>query len=52
MKRMVLFAGTKPVRILLDGSESAARTSRFDPGAGTVALNIPAGRHEIRMVLK
>jgi hypothetical protein len=49
---MVLFVGIKPVRVLLDGKEIAARTFRFDRAAGTVALNIPAGRHEVRMVLK
>ena len=50
--KIVLFIGEKPVRILLDGKEIAARAFSFDNAASTLALNIPAGRHEIRMLLK
>jgi hypothetical protein len=50
--KIVLFVDDKPIRILLDGKEIGARAFSFDNVAGTIALNIPAGRHEIRMVLK
>lgn len=50
--KIVLFIGNKPLSVLLNGNEIAARTFNFDTADGTIALNIPAGRTEIRMVLK
>lgn len=50
--KLVLFVGTKPTRILLDGNALHPGTYRFSTADGTLSLNIPAGRHEIRTVLK
>jgi len=51
-KKIVLFVGERPVRVLMDGNEIPARSIVFDAAANTIALNIPAGRREIRIVLK
>lgn len=50
--RILLFVGAKPVRMTLDGDAITANAFRFDASAGTITMNIPAGRHEIRMDLK
>ena len=50
--RILLFVGAKPVRMLLDGNAISASAFRFDASAGTIAIHIPAGRHEILVDLK
>jgi len=50
--KIMLFAGTKPIRILLDNKVEDVGSSRFSAADGTLTFNIPAGRHEIRIVLK
>ncbi len=50
--RIVLFVGTKPISVFLDGKILGASSFSFSPDDGTVSLCIPAGQHEIRMVLK
>jgi hypothetical protein len=49
--KIVLFAGKNPVRILLDGRELDSKTISFNRTAGTISINIPAGQHEVKIVL-
>lgn len=50
--RIVLFVGTKPIRVFLDDKNVDTASFSFSPDDGTVSMNIPAGQHGIRMVLK
>ena len=50
--KIVLFVGTKPVRILIENKVIDAGAYRFSPADGTITLNIGEGRQAIRMVLK
>ena len=50
--KIVLRVTNKPVRLLLDRKGMPTRAFRFDPAAGTIELNVPAGRHEIKTFLK
>ena len=49
--KIVLFSGKNPARVLLDGKELAANVFSFNRADGTISLNIPAGRREIKIVL-
>jgi hypothetical protein len=50
--RIVLYVGTKPVRVSLDDKVVDADSFKFSAAAVTVTFNIPAGQHNIRMALK
>ncbi len=47
--KMQIFVGTNPVRLLLDGGEENANFNRTD---GTISMSIPAGQHDLKIVLR
>ncbi|MGI8467349.1 MAG: heparinase II/III domain-containing protein [Pyrinomonadaceae bacterium] len=49
--KIVLFSGKNPVRVLLDGRELGANAFSFNRANGTISIDVPAGRHEIKIIL-
>lgn len=49
--KIALFVGKNPVRVWLDGRESSASAFSFNRADGTISINVPAGRHEIKIIL-
>ena len=50
--KLLLFVGTRPSGLLLDGAPPASKGFSFDGSSRTITINVPAGQHEIRMDLK
>ncbi|HEX2639930.1 MAG TPA: hypothetical protein VHL50_05135, partial [Pyrinomonadaceae bacterium] len=47
--RNTFFIGRAPSRLLIDGKEIGSAEFRFDRSANMITLNLPAGRHEIKI---
>ena len=47
--RNTFFIGRAPSRLLIDGKEIGSAEFGFDRSANTITLNLPKGRHEIRI---
>lgn len=50
--KLTLLIGNKPARILLDGKELRPTDFSFDTNAKTVSLDIPRGRHDLKIVFR
>ncbi|MBA3631877.1 MAG: heparinase II/III family protein [Acidobacteria bacterium] len=47
--KMQIFVGTNPLRVMIDGRPVKAN---FRSGDGTISVNLPAGQHDLKIVLK
>lgn len=47
--KMQIFVGSNPVRILIDGRETNASFNRAD---GTISIDVPAGQHNLKILLR
>jgi len=47
--KMQIFIGANPLRVMIDGRQVKAN---FKGGDGTISVNLPAGQHDLKIVLK
>jgi hypothetical protein len=49
---ITLFVGSRPLRLLLDDKELSIDAFRFDQVGQTISVRIPAGQHNLRVMLR